>query len=60
MDILIIERRKTENILGKKRTRMDVEIPVQLPGRRALCTPICAVCERFLQGSTGALHLSAN
>lgn len=32
-DILIIERRKTENILGKQRNRMDMEVPVQLPVR---------------------------
>lgn len=30
MDILIIERRKTENILGKQRIHRDVEVPVQL------------------------------
>lgn len=32
-DILIIERRKTENILGKQRIQRNVEVPVQLPGR---------------------------
>lgn len=43
-DILIIERRKTENILGEQRSCMGVETPVQLPGE-ALCTPTCAVRE---------------
>lgn len=32
MDILIMERRKTENILGKQGGREGVEVPAQLPG----------------------------
>lgn len=46
-DILIIERRKTENILGEQRSWVGVETPVQLPGRweEALCTPTYAVTE---------------
>lgn len=65
-DILIIERRKTENILGKRRNQMDVEIPVQLPGRwEEGSVHFHRSCERasgehFLQGSIGALRLSIN
>lgn len=53
-DILIIERRKTENILGEQRSWMGVETPDQLPGRweEALCTPTYTVREHFLQGSS--------
>lgn len=52
-DILIIERRKTENILGEQRGWVGVETPDQLAGRweEALCTPTYTVREHFLQGS---------
>lgn len=63
-DILIIERRKTENILGEQRSWVGVETPVQLPGRweEALCTPTYAVRELIESISsrvaTWLLHLS--
>lgn len=65
-DILIIERRKTENILGKQRNQMDMEVPVQLPVKweegfvhSYLCCER-AICEHFLH-ALGTLingHLS--